>query len=414
MGMVRGVPRTVRLLALGAFLNAVVSFTFVYLFVYLVGPRGLTVTQAGVISGVGGVGLVAGNFTGGWFGDRLGHRRALLAGACVSGAALVVLPALPVAALYAVLPVAQYAAGVVRAANASLVALSVPEGGSRRQSFALFRFAANGGFAIGPPLGALVATRFSYDWLFVADGVGTLLFAVYAARILPSRGSAHSVRAHDPDAPGLWRELRARPAVLVLLAAIVLVDLVYRQQYSTLPVFLADHGHSTQLYGWLLAINGGLILCLELPAAHALRRRTPLGLVGVGLLLVGLAYAVLIPGAGVLFAATMMLSLTLGEILYKTPATAYVADQAPGHAQGRFQSLYAGASISGQVLAPPLGAALYAAAPALLWPLCALLAAGAGIAVLAARRLPVPGERARVAGKGPHAETGSPERAPAG
>lgn len=30
MGMVRGVPRTVRLLALGAFLNAVVSFTFVY------------------------------------------------------------------------------------------------------------------------------------------------------------------------------------------------------------------------------------------------------------------------------------------------------------------------------------------------------------------------------------------------
>lgn len=44
----------------------------------------------------------------------------------------------------------------------------------------------------------------------------------------------------------------------------------------------------------------------------------------------------------------------------------------------------------------------------------ALLAAGAGVAVLAARRLPVPGERARVAGKGPHAETGSPERAPAG
>ncbi|MEU3714514.1 MFS transporter [Streptomyces californicus] len=413
MNMLRGVPRTVRLLALGAFLNAVVSFTFVYLFVYLVGPRGLTVTQAGVISGVGGIGLVAGNFTGGWFGDRLGHRRALLTGACVSGASLVVLPALPVAALYAVLPVAQYAAGVVRAANAALVAVSV-SGGGRRQSFALTRFAANGGFAIGPPLGALIAARFSYDWLFVADGVGTLLFAAYAARILPARGSAHSAPAHDPDAPGLWRELRARPAILVLLAAIVVVDLVYRQQYSTLPVFLADHGHSTQLYGWLLAINGGVILCLELPAAHVLRRRAPLGLVGAGLLLVGLGYALLIPGAGVLFAAAMMLSLTLGEILYKTPATAYVADQAPGHAQGRFQSLYAGASISGQVLAPPLGAAVYASAPALLWPLCALLAVGAGAAVLAARRLPGRGERRQVAAEEPPIETGSPERAPAG
>ncbi|MFB6717413.1 MULTISPECIES: MFS transporter [unclassified Streptomyces] len=385
-GMVRDVPRTVRLLALGSFLNGVVSFTFVYLFVYLTGPRGLTVPQAGVIAGVGGIGLVAGNFTGGWFGDHYGHRRMLLTGALVGGAALATLPVLPVAAMYGVLPLAQYAAGVVRAANAALVAVSVPEGG-RRQSFALVRAGGNAAFAVGPPLGALVAARFSYDWLFVADGLGTLLFAGYAAMVLPAHGTAHSRPAREPGAPGLLRELRARPAVLVLLAAILCVDLVYRQQYSTLPVFLSEHGHGAQFYGWLLAINGGLILLLELPAAHALRRREPLGIVGTGLLLVGLGYAVLVPGAGALFAVTMMAALTAGEILYKTTATAYVADRAPDHAQGRFQSLYAGASISGQVLAPPLGGALYAAAPGLLWPACAVLAGGAGAAVLAARRL---------------------------
>lgn len=179
--------------------------------------------------------------------------------------------------------------------------------------------------------------------------------------------------------------------MLVLLAAILCVDLVYRQQYSTLPVFLAEHGHGTRFYGWLLAVNGGLILLLELPAAHILRCRAPLSIVGTGLLLVGLGYAVLIPGAGALFAVTMMASLTAGEILYKTTATAYVADQAPDRAQGRFQSLYAGASISGQVLAPPLGGALYAHAPGLLWPACAVLACGAGAAVLGARRLRGPG-----------------------
>ncbi|MEV0493581.1 MFS transporter [Streptomyces atratus] len=385
-GMVRDVPRTVRLLALGAFLNGVVSFTFVYLFVYLTGPRGLTVPQAGVIAGIGGIGLVAGNFTGGWFGDHYGHRRMLLTGALVSGAALVTLSVLPVAAMYGVLPLAQYAAGVVRAANAALVAVSVPEGG-RRQSFALMRAGSNAAFAVGPPLGALIAAHFSYGPLFVADGLGTLLFAAYASKVLPARGTVHTRPAHDPDAPGLWRELSVRPAVLVLLAAILCVDFVYRQQYSTLPVFLADHGRGAQFYGWLLAINGGVILCLELPMAHALRRRAPLSIVGAGLLLVGLGFAALIPGAGVLFAVTMMVSLTAGEVLYKSTATAYVADQAPGHVQGRFQSLYAGASISGQVLAPPLGGALYAAAPELLWPVCAALAGGAGVAVLAARRL---------------------------
>ncbi|WP_189541181.1 MFS transporter [Streptomyces gelaticus] len=389
-GVVRDVPRTVRLLALGSFLNGVVSFTFVYLFVYLSGPRGLSVPQAGVVAGIGGIGLVAGNFTGGWFGDRYGHRRMLLTGALVSGTALAALPVLPVAAMYGVLPLAQYAAGVVRAANSALVAVSVPEGG-RRQSFALVRSAGNAAFAVGPPLGALIAARFSYDWLFVADGLGTLLFAGYAAAVLPAHGTAHTRPAHDPDAPGLLRELRARPAVPVLLAAILCVDLVYRQQYSTLPVFLAEHGHGAQFYGWLLSVNGGVILLLELPAAHLLRRRAPLGIVGTGLLLVGLGYALLIPGAGALSAVTMMASLTAGEILYKTTATAYVADQAPAHAQGRFQSLYAGASISGQVLAPPLGGALYTHAPGLLWPACAALACGAGVAVLAARRLRAPG-----------------------
>ncbi|MFB8088743.1 MFS transporter [Streptomyces sp. NPDC055992] len=409
MGMLTGVPRTVRLLALGAFFNAMVSFTFVYLFVYLTGPRGLTVPQAGLLTGIGGIGLVAGNFTGGWFGDRYGHRRMLLLGSCVGGAVLVALPALPLPALYAVLPLAQYATGVVRAANSALVAVSVP-GGARRQSFALTRFASNGGFTVGPPVGALIAARFSYDWLFLLDGLGTLLLACYAARILPARGTAHSRPAPPPPgAPGLWRELRARPAVPVLLAAIVCVDLVYRQQYSTLPVFLADHGHGTAFYGWLIAVNGGVILCLELPAAHALRARAPLGIVGTGLLLVGAGYALLIPGDGAAFAVLMMVSLTLGEILYKTTATAYVADQAPAHAQGRFQSLYAGASISGQVLAPPLGGALYATAPALLWPACAVLACLAGCAVLAARRLPVSPVPVPAARR-PDAETGSPAR----
>jgi MFS family permease len=390
-GVVRDVPRTVRLLAFGSFLNGVVSFTFIYLFVYLTGPRGMGVPQAGVLAGIGGIGLVAGNFTGGWFGDHYGHRRMLLTGALAGGAALAALPVLPVAAMYGVLPFAQYAAGVVRAANAALVAVSVPEGG-RRQSFALVRAAGNAGFAVGPPLGALIAAHFSYDWLFVADGLGTLLFAGYAAAVLPAHGTAHTRPARrDPGTPGLWRELWARPAVLVLLAAILCVDLVYRQQYSTLPVFLAEHGHGTRFYGWLLAVNGGLILLLELPVAHVLRRRAPLSVVGTGLLLVGLGYAVLIPGAGALFAVTMMASLTAGEILYKTTATAYVADRAPAHAQGRFQSLYAGASISGQVLAPPLGGALYAHAPGLLWPACAVLACGAGAAVLAARRPRRPG-----------------------
>lgn len=93
-------------------------------------------------------------------------------------------------------------------------------------------------------------------------------------------------------------------------------------------------------------------------------------------MLVGAGYGALLLGAGIASAVTMMILVSLGEILYKTTATAYMADQSPEHAIGRFQSLYAGISVSGVVLGPLLGGALYSAAPGLLWPLCAVLAAG--------------------------------------
>ncbi|GHB35514.1 hypothetical protein GCM10010347_00900 [Streptomyces cirratus] len=412
----KDVPRAVWLLAAGVFVNAVVSFTFVFVFLYLSGPRGLGPGQAGVAVGVGGIGLVAGNFTGGWYGDRFGHRRVLLAAAGLGGLTLMAFPLLSDPLLYAALPLAEYASGVVRAANSSLVAVIVPEG-ARRQAFAVVRCVANGGFTIGPPLGALVASALSYDWLFVADGVGTLLFAVWTARVVPARG-ASSKRASAPDGGGgVWPELRARPAVLVLLGAILVTDLVYRQQYGTFPVFLADHGLDVGAFGLVIALNGGVILLLELPAVLALRNRPPLPVIATGLLLVGAGYAALLAGAGAASAVTMMVLMSLGEILYKTTATAYVADQAPEHAVGRFQSLYAGVSVSGVVLGAPLGGALYAAAPGLLWPLCAALAAGSGGAVFwasarQARR--EAGRRALEDTARPAHETGSQPQALAG
>lgn len=415
--MVRGlreVPRTVWLLAAGQFFNMVVAFTFVYFFVYLTHGRGLSVAQAGLISGIGGAGMVAGNFTGGWFGDKFGHRRVLLIGSLVSGAGVLALPVLPLALLYVVPPLSQYAGGCVRAANGALVAVTVPEGG-RRQAFAVMRFAGNAGFTVGPPLGALLIAHVSYTWLFVVDGLGTLAFAAYAWRVLPAHGAVAAGRAENAAAgTGVFAELRRRPTVLVLLAAILVTDLVYRQQYATLPVDLDRHGLDTGVYGWLLAINGGVILLLELPATLALRGRTPLRIIGTGLLLVGAGYAVLAVGTGLGTAVAMMLLLTVGEILYKTPATAYVADRAPAHVQGRFQSLYSGVSVSGVVLSAPLGGALYTVAPGLLWPVCAVLAGAAGCVVLAAGQGRGSVRAAAVAAGSPDAETGSLARRTSG
>ena len=48
-----------------------------FLTLYLTGPRGMSTPTAGLLAGTVGVGFIVGNFTGGRWGDRYGHRRVL-------------------------------------------------------------------------------------------------------------------------------------------------------------------------------------------------------------------------------------------------------------------------------------------------------------------------------------------------
>ena len=102
-------------------------------------------------------------------------------------------------------------------------------------------------------------------------------------------------------------------------------------------------------------------------------------MIALGLVLVGLGFLVLAVSPGIGAAAVMVVVVTVGEMLYKPTATAYAADLAPAGMLGRYQSAYASASISGTLLSPIIGGALYQAAPTLLWPLAAVVAVLAGI-----------------------------------
>jgi MFS family permease len=375
-------PRVVWILAAGRLVNGAGSFVYFYLFLYLTGPRHVPLGTAGIVSGGLGVGMLVGNFTGGWFGDRFGHRRCLLVSSMVAGTATLALPWLPIAALAVVLPALGYAAATGGVSQGALVALAVPAG-DRRRSVALSRAAFNAGTVIGPPLGALLST-YSFTLLFVLDGAVTLVVRSVTARLLPAEppvdtGHRSAAGLGGTRRAGLWRSLRADRALLVLLPAVVVVDVFYRQIFCTLPVFLRDHGHPVGLYAGLIALSSGMILCLEVPVAMALRARPATAVIGTGYCLVGLGFVLFTTGATTGVAIAAMVVITCGEILYKTTATAYVLDAAPPGLVGRYQGLYTGAATSGNVLAPPVGALVYGAAPGLLWPLCAAATAGSGL-----------------------------------
>jgi MFS family permease len=383
MEKLRDLPRVVWILAAGRFVTSASAFLMLFLVLYLTGPRGLEVVPAGILAGTNGVGVLLGNFTGGRFGDRLGHRRILLLAASIVGVLTALLPWQPVWLLAATLPLIGYVGAVASVSQGALAALAVPVG-SRRSAVAVTRAASNAGFVIGPPIGALLATS-SYDVLFVVDGILLLVMRHVTARFLPQEAPV----VHKPDTPtGLWRAVRADRSLLLLLPGIVLVDLVYRQLYSTLPLYLRDQGQPLALYTAVIAIGSALILALEIPVALWLRRRPAMPIIATGYALVAVGFILFgMTWLGVAVAAVMAMAvLTAGEILYKTTATAHVLDAAPAHLVGQYQGLYTGAATSGTMLSAPLGGMVYATAPDLLWPLCGVVAgAGALLAIASAR-----------------------------
>lgn len=392
MGELRELPKVVWVLAAGRFVSSASAFLMLFLVLYLTGPRGLGVVPAGLIAGSNGVGALLGNFTGGRFGDRNGHRRVLLLSASVVGVVTGLIPWQPVWLLAVTMPVVGYLGAVASLSQGALAALAVPTG-SRRSAVAVSRAASNAGFVIGPPLGALMASR-GFDALFVVDGILTLVLRHVTARYLPDEApvAPPPVEADRTPAHGLWRSVRADPALMLLLVGVVLVDLVYRQLYSTLPLYLRDHGQPLALYTLLIAVGSGLILALEIPVALWLRRRPAIPIIAAGYALVAAGFAIFgltgLGGLGVAVAAVAgMVVLTAGEILYKTTATAYVLDCAPPHLIGQYQGLYTGAATSGTMLSAPLGGILYAAQPGLLWPVCAGVAGVGAVLALASNRV---------------------------
>lgn len=379
----RDIPRVIWLLAAGRFVTSAVSFMMLYFFLYLTTGRGLSPAAAGVVSGALGAGMLLGNFTGGRFGDRLGHRRVFLIAATVSSGLSVSVPWLPTPVLVLVAPVLGYVSATGGVAQGALIALAVPPG-DRRRSVAVTRAAANAGFVLGPLIGALLVT-YSFTAMFVIEGLAMVTIRMITARWLPAEAPA--VRSAGRP-PRLWHSVRADGRLLVLLPAIVAVDIVYRQLYSTLPLFLRDHGQPVGLYALLIALGSGIILILEIPVTVALRQRPSLLIIGVGYGLVGAGFALFGLGAVTGFAVAAMVVLTLGEVLYKTTTTAHVLDAAPAGLTGQYQGLYTGAATSGSTLAPALGGLLYGAAPALLWPVCGLVAGLAATVVLGLNRRP--------------------------
>jgi MFS family permease len=378
-------PRPIWVLLAGSFINRFGMFVLPFLVLYL-RDLGYSAPQGGIAVAMYGVGGIAAVGVGGVLADRIGRKHSValsMFGSAASTLALsqahtlgTILPLTVLVGLFAEL---------YRPAASALIADFVPPE-QRVTAFALNRLSVNLGWALGPALGGVMASR-SFFLLFAADAVTSTVYGVIALVALPH--GVRSSRAHERRGEAT-RSVLADRGFLLFLAAIFFAAVLFMQTATTFPLQVRAAGFSNETYGLLLSLNGLIVVLFELPLSaftqrHPTAKMVALGsfLVGIGFLLVGSAHTLL-----ALAACTAI--YTFGEIFESPPAAVFVADRSPEHLRGRYQAAFGTMFGLAAIVGPIAGTAAFHAEPALLWGTCGALGVVAAALALAAGRHPVP------------------------
>jgi MFS family permease len=362
---------------LGTLINRAGTFIEPFFVLYLTGPRHQSVTTAGLVLTVWGVGSVISQPVGGVLTDRYGRRATL---AVSLSATAVVLFALSFARPLWLIAVLVFALGLVadmyRPASTAAVADLVP-GADRARAYALQFWAINLGFSVAATA-AGVLLHFGFGVLFVLDAATTLTFGMLALRFVPEtrpQTSQRPARLGDPVRLLGHDRLLLGATLLVLVYAVL-----YAQVNVVLPLAIVHAGLGAASYGYVIALNGILIVVgqpLTLRWLNRWPRRIslPIGvsLVGIGVAATGLCHTAW------QFAITVIV-WTIGEIGTAGSFPALIASLAPEHMRGRYAGALGLAWGASGLVAPILGAGGYALSRPLLWISCLVvgLVAAAG------------------------------------
>jgi MFS family permease len=243
-----------------------------------------------------------------------------------------------------------FCGNLFRPAQHATVADVVPPA-DRTRAFGYLYWAVNLGFAGAAMLGGFMAER-NFMLLFVADAATTVAFGVVVfLRVPETHPERHvAVRAR----PDVRVPLRDRSFMIFTLAQL-LVMIVGSQGNSTLPLDLRDHGIAPSTYGWLLAINGIMIVLLQ-PTAVSLVQRFDRGRVlALGALLQGVGFGLTCAGHSVGWYAFTVVVWSAAELCYSPVSPAVVSDLAPANLRGTYQGVYSMAWGAGSFVAPLAG-----------------------------------------------------------
>ncbi|WP_215456401.1 MFS transporter [Streptomyces sp. ATCC 21386] len=412
---VSGLPREFWWLWTSTLVNRLGAFVATFMALYLTLDRGYSASYAGLVASLHGLGGVVSSLGGGVMADRLGRRPTLLV-AQVSTALSVALLGFvqdPVA-------IAAVAFLVGAASNASRPAVQAmmadivrPE--DRVRAFSLNYWAINLGFAVSSMAAGFIA-EVSYRAGFLIEGGMTLTCAILVFLKLPESRPASGTaagKAGCADAVGLATVVRDG-RFMGVVGLSFLVALIFQQGSVGLPVAMGEAGFTPADYGLAIAVNGVLIVALQIPVTRFIEHRDPGRLLVVSSVLAGYGFGLTaFAGSIGVFVLTVCV-WTLAEIVNAPTQTGVVVRLSPAQGRGRYQGMYTMSWSVAALVAPLMsGVVIDRWGAEWLWGLCAVIGTVAGVGYWALmRRMPESEDGAAAPAAVPVEQPGGGERAP--
>lgn len=356
-GAFSNIQKNIWILSIAMFINRSGSMVLLFTSLYLTRDLHFTIAQAGIALSFYGIGSVLGSYAGGWLTDRRKFFDIMFFSLISSGLILLLL-LIASSPFFISLIIFMYAftADMFRPANSkAIAAYSTPE--YRTRSVSLVRLAVNLGFSVGPAIGGFVAMYLGYKWLFVIDScsgfAAALMLYIYLPRQAdePKHAASEVLNDRSTSAYRDWPYL-----IFILLVAFY--GMCFFQLFASIPQYFSRECHYHEdTIGLLLALNGLLVVLIEMPLVSVLEKdKRIFRFIVTGTLCIPLALAILKFGNGMMiWAFVYTLVITMSEIFAMPFMMNYALSRPGKERQGQYSALYSISYGLANIAAPLLG-----------------------------------------------------------
>ncbi|WP_328969768.1 MDR family MFS transporter [Streptomyces sp. NBC_00239] len=386
---VAGLPREFWWLWTSTLVNRLGAFVATFMALYLTLDRGYSASFAGLVAALHGLGAVISSLVAGVMTDRLGRRPTMMIAQTSTAFSVALLGFMEhPAAIAGVALLVGMASNASRPAVQAMMA-DIVRPQDRVRAFALNYWAINLGFGISAA-GAGFIAQYSYLAGFLGEAALTLACAVIVFVKLPESRPQKTAGAAAKEPDVRLGEVLRDGRYMGVVGLSFLISLIFTQGSVGLPVAMGSAGFSPADYGLVIAVNGVLIVALQIPVTRFIEHRDPQRLLVVSALLAGYGFGLTAFADSLAVYALTVCVWTLAEIVNSPTQMGLVVRLSPVHGRGRYQGVYTMSWAVASLIAPLMaGGMIDRLGAGWLWGSTAVLGSVAGLGYwLLMRNLP--------------------------